>query len=250
MNYCSKCFRVKHDVLNHLCRYEYFCHKCLCCHRKIKSNKKKKAVCPLCNVYFFNEVCLKNHYLKIQQYGMEREKLSACQIFFYCKDCESIVRRFQITSFMKRERKLHNCKKIYCSTCLDSKPKIHYCYLPIKNKKKEIKYTINGKDKHDVYVFDFETESKPNNEGIFIPYYAVVHKFCNLCMDRDEKEGGCCGSEWYYFEGKDTLIEFGNFFSKGVTTLLKVNGMLTTDRNLILYFCYNIYYVLSLSSLM
>ena len=211
VDYCSKCFKVKRDALNHVCRHEYFCFKCLCCHRKIKFHKKKKTICPICHVYFFDEICLKNHYLKIQQYGIEKERLSACQIFFYCENCESIVRRFQITNFMKRKKKIHNCGKIYCHTCLDSKPKNHYCYIPMKNKRNEIMYTNNMKNNY-VYVFDFETESKPNNDGIFIPYYCVVHKFCNLCMDKEEKKSECCKDEWYYFEGENTLVEFGDFF--------------------------------------
>ena len=72
--FCSKCFRLKHNF-NHTCCLSNFCCKCLCCHTEIVSEENKKKVkCPLCNLYFFDEQCLKNHYLKVNTFGERSEK--------------------------------------------------------------------------------------------------------------------------------------------------------------------------------
>ena len=69
-----------------------------------------------------------------------------------------------------------------------------------------------------IYIFDFETEAKPGNMGIFLPYCAI-YKFCDSCMnDYNRKlEYQCCT----FFEGLNTINEFGNYFVEKANSMTK-----------------------------
>ena len=90
VNFCQKCLIKVSDCNNHICFSNFNCFKC----KSILAH----VICPLCEVSFDSEFCLKSHYEKSIDVGMKnfegKRKMTACEVFKYCKKCCSYVRRF------------------------------------------------------------------------------------------------------------------------------------------------------------
>lgn len=135
-------------------------------------------------IYFSSKKCLKNLDIPVHQVGIHTLKLSACQSYFYCEKCNSICRQFHYID-MKGKKKLHNCEYVYCKVCKVKRKRVHLSFVPNKVEKKFF-YSGNCYEKFEIYIFDFETESKPDHLGIFHPYFCAIYKFCNICLDDNE----------------------------------------------------------------
>ena len=91
-NFCKKCMKTVKDVLNHVCLSQSLCIKCYSDCKSSNCLQDNSTKCPLCDIYFYRETCLSGHTKK--QPSLQVNKLSTCQLFKYCNDCNSIVRRF------------------------------------------------------------------------------------------------------------------------------------------------------------
>ena len=216
VDFCDKCSSKIRDYNNHICYSEFSCYKCKQFHLKNK-DFLNHVICPLCNVSFDSEFCLKSHYMNEIEIGFRnfegKQKMSSCRIFKFCHKCCSYVRRFYYTN-AKGKKRMHDCEFVYCKICEKKRKKFHNCFLSFEDKNNKF-FTRNCDEKMNVYIYDFETEASPDEIGVFKPYYASVFKFCNVCMNdlARKLEYGCCEIDpWYFFEGKDTDILFGNFF--------------------------------------
>ena len=176
--YCVKCMMSIQDQLNHVCFLYNRCVKCLHIHDS-QERYDYDSKCPLCDLFFHSKQCLYNHYLQINKVGKFEQALSACQIYFYCKKCCLICRRFHYVNSIGK-MKFHNCNQLYCKLCKCNRKRIHDCFISAEKRKAPF-YTKNPDLNYHIYVFDFETEARPDNMGIFMPYYCTVYKFCNTC---------------------------------------------------------------------
>ena len=116
---------------------------------------------------FYDEKCLYNHYLQINKVGNFERALLACQVYFYCEKCYSICRRFHYVNSTGK-KKLHNCNQSYCKICKCYRKRIHNCF--ISTKKGNTPFYTKNPDQNYVYVHDFETEARPSNMGVFVPF--------------------------------------------------------------------------------
>ena len=147
--------------------------------------------------------------MQVNKVGNFKLALSACQIYFYCKKCYSICRRFHYVD-LTGKKKIHNCDRSYCKVCKCNRKRIHDCFISTKNKNVPF-YMRNFDQNYHIYVYDFETEARPSNMGIFVPYYRTVYKFCNICMNdyNCKLEYQCCTfDDWMFFDGSDTANKF------------------------------------------
>ena len=207
-NFCKKYMKTVKDKLNHICLTESLCIKCYsnCASSDFSRNNSSK--CPLCDIYFYNQTCLSEHYRK-KHPSPQGNKLSTCQLFKYCNDCNSIVRRFSFTN-NKEQTTNHNCKKTYCKTCKKIRETQHNCFIPIPKKQ-------NKTDKIEIYVYGFETKTDFEQNGILVPYYCIVHKLCNRCSnkkfnDLTTSHSNCCGKRCHKFSGNEYLNSFSDYF--------------------------------------
>ena len=106
------------------------------------------------------------------------------------------------------KKKLHNCNQLYCKICKCYRKRIHDCFISTKKGNVPF-YTKNPDQNYHIYVYDFETEAKPGNTGIFIPYY------CAICMNDYycKLEFQCCTfDDWMFFDSSDTTNKSGDYF--------------------------------------
>lgn len=174
---------------------------------------KNGSKCPLCDIFLKR---FKKHYAKVHNIGKFDLKLSACEIFFYCKKCNSICRRFYYAN-ARGTRIMHNCTKIRCNIYKKKCPFEHNCFIPIIDRRFSQIFTKNPDEKCEIYVYDFETNAEPNEMGILKPYYCTIYKFCNVCMNEESRkqEYECCKvNTGKIFKGETTLIDFGEYFFK------------------------------------
>ena len=100
VNIClvEKCMNTTKDNLNHICLMESLCIKCYFSCKSCTSTPNTCSKCPLCDIYFYNQTCLLEHYQK-KHPTLQGNKLSTCQIL----QCHS-----QTFSFHKRQRTKNN----------------------------------------------------------------------------------------------------------------------------------------------
>ena len=102
MIFCKKCMNVIKGQLNHICLTETLCIKCYSSCKSHNSTSNTCFECPMCDIYFYNQTCLSEHYHKKHSApGGGGTKLSTCQLFKYCNDCNSIVRCFHFMNNKK-----------------------------------------------------------------------------------------------------------------------------------------------------
>ena len=200
--------KIKNDNLNHVCLTESLCIKGYSSCKSSTSSTLSK--CSLCDIYFHNQMCLLEHFKKKHDLPTG-DKLSSCQLFKYCHDCNSIVRCFHFINAVGHKRN-HNCKKTFCKICKTIRMKYHNCFFPIPEK-------LNGhcNNKIEICIYDFETRTDTEQLGILVPYYCIVHKFCNFCIDKKFKDlttsvSKCCGERCYKFSGNECLEKFTAYF--------------------------------------
>ena len=98
-NFCKKCMSIVKDNLNHVCLTESLCIKCYS--SSCKSKRSTRDTCSkysLCDIYFYYQTCLSEHYNK-KYPTPQGDRLSTCQLFKYCNDCNSIIRRFSFRNY-------------------------------------------------------------------------------------------------------------------------------------------------------
>ena len=100
---------------------------------------------------------------------------------------------------------------MFCQICKTTRDRQHNCFVPVycKNKKKK-------KNIVKVYVYDFETTDLQQN-GILVPYYCIVHKFCILCSndkfkDMTTSSSKCCRERCHRFLRNDCIQTFTDYF--------------------------------------
>ena len=129
-NFCKKCRNITKDNLNHVCLTESLCIKCYSSCKSNRFTRNTCSKCPFCDIYFYDQTCLSEHYHK-KHPTLQGNKLSTCQLFEYCNDCNSIVRRFSFMNYKEQKKKNHCWNKAYCNICKTMKQKHHNCFIPI-----------------------------------------------------------------------------------------------------------------------
>ena len=153
-NFCSRCLEKVRDAANHLCYDQVNCFKYRHKH-SLNLSFEGHALCSLCDCVFDSHFCLSSHYKKSLSVGIKnydgKKNLSPCDLYFFCKKCYTIVRRFYYTDYKGTKRK-HDCSTFYCKTCEKRKPAIHNCFLSVKNKKKKVLYQKCRRKMHNLCI--------------------------------------------------------------------------------------------------
>ena len=72
------------------------------------------------------------------------------------------------------------------------------------------------KNKTEIYVYNFETKTDLKQNGILVPYYCIVHKFCNTCLNKKLNDltshSKCCRERCHKFSRNDCLQTFTTYF--------------------------------------
>ena len=90
--YCVKCMKTVKNVFDHICLLCVMCIKCRSIHDDESDGRFAK--CSFCDVMFYSETCLRNHFchkLNIHDECGECQ-MSCCQVFKYCTNCCEIVK--------------------------------------------------------------------------------------------------------------------------------------------------------------
>ena len=173
-----RCMKRRYE--NHICTLPSMCFLCYTFHDRT-CDLSPLVVCSLCDLYFKNKICLKNHYSN-KCFDFDK-KYSPCQFFKYCHECKMIVQRKR---FSYKQVEMHKCNRYV------QKP--HFCCMsPIDVTKVENPLSA-------LFFFDFETKEDEITHRL-LPYYCVVERVCFKCENKEfeKDENGkvteieCCG---------------------------------------------------------
>ena len=147
---------------------------------------------------------MRKHSNKLNFYDAKgKVSKTLCQIFKYCSECCSIVKRCEYYGGKWRN---HDCSQIYCSYCHKLQKKPHYHYM----KCVDVVQTESVCDK--LFFFDFEIRS--DGDGLcFDVYYCVVNVVCKKCKDVPFDSDGSdvqryCGCRVEIFSGDECIDQF------------------------------------------
>ena len=158
----------------------------------------------LCDVVFYREDCLRNHFnhmLTIHDKRGEHQK-SCCQFFKYCSECYSVVKQYE---WINNRWHCHNCSRVYCDYCKGFKQEPCLCCM----KSIDIVSSLLLRER---IFFYFETHCDGFNT-CFEVYYCVMNVICKLCMKEAFDSRGsdvcpCCGNCVEIFSGDYCMDRF------------------------------------------
>ena len=184
---CMQCMKRQYE--NHICTLPSMCFLCYTFHDRT-CDLSLSVVCSLCDLYFKNKICLKNHY---SNKGFDFDKkYSPFQFFKYCHECKMIVQRKR---FSYDQVKMHKCNKIFCKKCNRYIQKPHFCFMT------PIELTKVENPSSTPIFFDFETKEDEITYRLLL-YYCVVEKVCFKCENKEfekDENGKVVDNDSLYF---------------------------------------------------
>ena len=128
VNYCCKCMKRYRSVFDYVCLLPVMCIKCYSVHDNEPDGRSAK--CSLCDVVFYREDCLRNHFNHMLTVCNKREDQKSCQFLKYCSECYSAVKQRE---WINNHWHCHNCFRVYFDYCKGFKqdPQLilfHHCH--------------------------------------------------------------------------------------------------------------------------
>lgn len=262
-HYCKLCHTPQSSE-KHKCPTR--CSNCFHSPKCVKRSKKDTSVhysihCDICNRYFKNKKCYKNHLKK-----EKNEKYSVCKQHRICKTCGTYYdyHQLQILNRNKDMEKNHVCGQRYCFYCSCFVSELHhYCNVKVYTKQKIKKFMLcfydietvqkkpveNKKTKRVLksldeqkQVLEYLMESgkeedenearqsyykiKHDSETQFLhePILLICQLVCYECYLSDFRNRDCdrCGKGTLVYEGENCITNFLNMILNYKANITKV----------------------------
>lgn len=212
--YDCECGRILLYTKSHRCSSK--CSSCFsspACKIPAADKKQFTCYCNMCNRWFRNQNCLKNHNKRVE--GVD---YTVCQNYRICRNCFKFIDK---AALKKYGFKNHFCQKRVCMTCSEYVPLNHYCTVQAYTKKMPKKFIL--------VFFDLETvqkkvlvDKKNRMQYEHEPILLCADQVCHECWQNPDKNFVCkkvCKQRSRIFEGHDCVTQFLNYLTEYKTNV-------------------------------